>query len=101
MQYFQFSYFIQPNQSTSAYPDGAKQPCPGKGPPPKGAGPKRDGGTGGPSGIDVWCRVEEPHEHFYDFGLANATVSRIRRLPRPSTHNRRTIGSSERRRFVR
>jgi hypothetical protein len=91
MQYFQYSYFIQPNKSTAAYPDGAKQPCPGKGPPPKGAGP---------SGIDVWCRVEEPHEHFYDFGLANATVSRIKCLLRPSTHNRYTIGSSERHRFV-
>lgn len=32
----------------------------------------------GPSNIDVWCRVDEPHEHFYDFGLANATLERIK-----------------------
>ena len=55
MPYYQYSYFIQPNTSASAYPGGAKQPCPGAGLPKKG---------GGPSDIDVWCRVDEPHEHF-------------------------------------
>lgn len=69
MPYYDYSYFIQPNTSTSAYPNGSKQPCPGAGLPQKGAGP---------SNIDVWCRVDEPHEHFYDFGLANATVGRIK-----------------------
>ena len=69
MPYYDYSYFIQPNTSKTAYPSGSKQPCPGAGLPTKGAGP---------SDIDVWCRVDEPHEHFYDFGLANATVARIK-----------------------
>jgi hypothetical protein len=68
MPYYDYSYFIQPNKSTSAYPMGVKQPCPGAGLPKKGIA----------SDIDVWCRVDEPHDHFYDYGLANATIGRIK-----------------------
>eukprot|EP01047_Picozoa_sp_COSAG01_P005331 COSAG01_NODE_181_length_22873_cov_12.951392_9_plen_364_part_00 len=62
MQYYDFDYFISPNKSYSP------NPCPGAGPPPKGAGPSK---------IDVWCAVDEPLENFYDYGLANATVLRL------------------------
>jgi len=40
MPYYDYSYFIQPNTSTSAYPMGVKQPCPGPGLPKKGLGNK-------------------------------------------------------------
>eukprot|EP00937_MAST-01D_sp_MAST-1D-sp2_P003595 g3595.t1 len=60
MPYFDFSYF-KPN---AAY----KGPCPGAG------GPAGDGA----SKIDTWCAVDEPDENFYDYGLANNTIDRLR-----------------------
>ena len=30
-----------------------------------------------PSKIDTWCSVDEADDHFYDYGLANATIARL------------------------
>ena len=60
LPYFNFSYY----KVNPAY----KGPCPGPGEP---AGK-------GPSHIDTWCSVDEPDENFYDYGLANDTIDRLR-----------------------
>ena len=60
MPYYPFDYYKQ----NAAY----KGPCPGVG------GPV----GGGASKIDTWCALDEPDENFYDFGLANNTIERLR-----------------------
>merc|ERR1712023_135168 len=62
LPYYDFSYYINPNKSYSG------QPCPGAG--------KPDGD--GASKIDTWCALDEPDEHFYDHGLADNTIKRLR-----------------------
>ena len=65
MPYFPFSYYIQPNKS---YPSG--QPCP--------LNPHKDPDNTCASAIDTFCPVDEADDHFYDFTLANDTVTRLR-----------------------
>ena len=64
-EYYPFSYYINNNASYQG------QPCPGTGP------PKDNVGGGTPSKIDTWCAVDEPDDHFYDFGLAQAAIERL------------------------
>ena len=70
-EYYPFSYYINNNASY------AGQPCPGKGPPKEDETAGLKVGVGTPSKIDTWCAVDEPDDHFYDFGLANATIERL------------------------
>ena len=66
MPYFDFDYY----KKNPAYPKGA---CPGPG------GPQNSSATGAqPSHIDTWCALDEPDENFYDYGLANNTIERLR-----------------------
>lgn len=65
MPYFDFSYYINPENAS--YPG----PCPGPGKPAQGKLL-----TLFPS--DTWCALDEPDDHFYDHGLANATIARLK-----------------------
>lgn len=67
LPYFPFSYY-KPN------PDYPKGPCRGPGGPGKPSNPNDHA----PSHIDTWCAVDEPDENFYDYGLANNTIERLR-----------------------
>lgn len=60
MEYYPFSYY-KPNPAYSG-------PCPGAG------GPNGKGA----SKIDTWCALDEPYDNFYDQGLANNTIERLR-----------------------
>lgn len=71
--YFPFSYFISKGTSTS-------NPCPGPGESHKSAGA---------SHIDTWCHLAINDEDFYDWTLANNTVSRLQ-YAAVSTHSRAT-----------
>ena len=65
--YFAYSYWLT-NKSTGV---GYGGPCPGF------AKPQDDpAGLAGP--IAVWCALDEPDAHFYDHGLANDTIARMR-----------------------
>lgn len=71
MPYYPFDYYKQ----NAAY----KGPCPGIGGP----------GGEGASKIDTWCALDEPDENFYDFGLANNTIERLRyAAPLYKTHGK-------------
>lgn len=45
---------------------------------PNSKGPKPINGSGQCSGIDTWCPIPGPESQFYDDGLANDTIARIR-----------------------
>ena len=66
MPYYGFSYYINPLNAT--YPG----PCPGPG------APTARPGVGSPLPSDTWCALDEPLDHFYDHGLANNTIARLR-----------------------
>ena len=66
MPYYGFSYYTNPLNAT--YPG----PCPGPG------APTARPGVGSPLPSDTWCALDEPLDHFYDHGLANNTIARLR-----------------------
>ena len=66
MPYYGFSYYTNPLNAT--YPG----PCPGPG------APIARPGVGSPLPSDTWCALDEPLDHFYDHGLANNTIARLR-----------------------
>jgi iduronate 2-sulfatase len=65
MPYFDFDYWL-PKADTKVSYSGA---CPGPGK------PNSTTGLAGP--IAVWCALDEPDDHFYDYGLANNMITRL------------------------
>jgi len=70
MEYYGFTYYLGPKDRVGGVkgPWNYTSPCPGPGNP---AGK-------GASHIDTWCALEEPFDNFYDQGLANNTIERLR-----------------------
>ena len=72
--YYDYAYWLNNATTNVSYPG----PCPGFAKPD----PAAEAGLAGP--IAVWCALDEPDEHFYDYGLANDTIDRLR-CARPPT----------------
>jgi iduronate 2-sulfatase len=70
--YFDYSYWL--DNKTTKVPYGG--PCPGHPGPTPSSDPAVPDGLSGP--IAVWCGLDEPDDHFYDNGLANDTIARLR-----------------------